>query len=61
MNPSDWTGPRPCPLCHYANKEEDTALLERYKVRPGLGVWEEGRLALYGLFLVNIPPSDSEE
>ena len=36
VNPVHWTGPRPCPLCQYSNKEEDSALLESYKVRPGL-------------------------
>ena len=44
VNPTTWTGPRPYPLCQYSNKEEDSALLERYKVRPspdspGSGGW----------------------
>ena len=46
VDPAHWTGPRPCPLCQYSSKEEDSALLERYKVRPGLCLSEVCRLSM---------------
>ena len=32
LTPNTWTLPRPCPLCQYSDNEEDSKLLNRYKV-----------------------------